>query len=496
MSNQVQDTVEISKKEYESLLALKEDLLVLKEELAQLKRLIFGKKNERFIPVDTAQSSLFEVPPIEEPVEKQTISYTKEKKVNKKQPVRMALPAHLHREEEVLEPEGKQDSAVKIGEAITEILEYTPGKVYVKRYVRPKYVQPHPDTNQDQQIIVAPLPSFPIPSGNAGPGLLAHLLISKYVDHLPFYRQVQIFKREGVTLSESTISGWFKAVCKLLEPLYEEIKKQILASGYINADETPIAVQSSGKPGATHTGYHWVYRSKEKGLVVFDYQKSRSGQAPFAFLKGYQGALQTDGYAGYEQFSRKPGITLIGCMAHARRYFEKALDNDKPRAEHALFEIQKLYAIERRAKQEGLTAEAIAELRYQQAKPILETLGQWMQDQYPQVAPKSTIGKALAYSLKLWNRLTRYTENGFWSIDNNLVENSIRPVALGRKNYLFAGSHDAAQWAAMMYSFLGTCKLNEVEPFQWLKSTLENIQDTKMTQIHTLLPNNKSILND
>lgn len=485
MSVEVQDTITLSRKEYQ-------ELLLIKEELAQLKRLIFGKKNERFIPSDDSQASLFAAEGAVEPEpEQQTITYTKEKKSGKKQPIRLALPAHLPREEQVLEPESKQQDAIKIGESVTEILEYTPGKVYVKRYVRPKYVQPDPA--KGQQVVVASLPSLPIPSGNAGPGLLAQLLISKYVDHLPFYRQVQIFKRHGVTLSESTISGWFKTVCKLLEPLYDEIQKQVLASGYINGDETPIPVQTSHKPGATHTGYHWFYYSPRSGLVIVDYQKSRSAQGPRDFLKNYKGVLQTDGYVGYEQFAHQEGITLLGCMAHARRYFEKALDNDKLRAEHALTQIQKLYAIERRAKEEGLKTDQLTELRQKLGLPVLQELKQWMDQEYGQVPPKSSIGKALGYTLKLWSRLSRYTENGAWHIDNNLVENSIRPVALGRKNYLFAGSHDAAQWAAMMYSFLGSCKLNGVEPFQWLKNTLQVIQDIKVNQIHTLLPNYKQI---
>ncbi len=485
MSIEVKETVQISRKEYE-------ELLFIKEELAQLKRLIFGKKSERFIPSDTSQTSLGfegEIAEDELPAEQQTISYTKEKKSVKKQPVRLALPAHLPREEEILEPDNKEEGAVKIGEAVTEILEYTPGKVYVKRYVRPKYVQPHPDPAKDQQIVVAPLPTLPIPSGNAGPGLLAHLMISKYVDHLPFYRQVQMFKREGVKLAESTISGWFKAVCKLLDPLYEEIRAQVLASGYINADETPIAVQSSNNPGATHTGYHWFYYSPVAKLVVVDYQKSRSAQGPHDFLEQYKGVLQTDGYKGYEQFVNQKDITMLGCMAHARRYFDKALNNDHKRASHALTEIQKLYALERKAREEDLTIDQLTELRQDKALPILNDLYQWMKEQYGQVAPESNICKALAYSLKLWDRLTRYTENGDWYMDNNLVENSIRPVALGRKNYLFAGSHDAAQWAAMMYTFLGSCKLNEVEPFQWLRSTLEKIPDMKLSQMKTLLPN-------
>ncbi|RED91084.1 IS66 family transposase, partial [Marinoscillum furvescens] len=371
----------------------------------------------------------------------------------------MVLPAHLPREEEVLEPEDKQDNAEKLGEAITEILEYTPGKVYVKRYVRPKYVQPTQDEDT-KQVLIAPLPTMPIPNGNVGAGLLAHLLISKYVDHLPFYRQVQIFKREGLKLAESTISGWFKAACKLLDPLYYELRKEVLSSGYLMADETPIPVQSSNKPGATHTGYMWVYRSPEKGMVIFDYQQSRGAQGPEGVLEGFSGALQTDGYAAYDRFDKASGVTLLACMAHVRRKFDQAKENDSRRSEYALAQIQKLYALERQCKEENLNTDQVKAARQQYAVPVLTAMKEWMEQQCPNVAPKSSIGKALTYALKLWPRIVRYTENGSWNIDNNLVENSIRPVALGRKNYLFAGSHDAAQWAAVLYSFLATCKAN------------------------------------
>lgn len=467
----------------------------LKRQLEDFKRLIFGKKNERFIPVDDGQGSLFDaiekVSEVEQ-VEVEEITYQRDKQVrDKKKPVRTELPAHLPREEEIIEPEDKPADSVKIGEAVTEVLEYRPGIMYVRKIVRPKYKAVTEKNVLNTKIMIAPLPSLPIPSGNAGASLLAYLLISKYVDHLPYYRQVQMFKRADIKLSESTISGWFKAVCKLLEPLYDELKAQLLASEYVMGDETTIPVQSSNKPNATHTGYMWVYRSPVCDLVLFDYQKSRSGQAPARLLKGYKGALQTDGYAGYDQFEEDPGITLIGCMAHARRYFEKALDNDKARAEYALMEIQKLYAIERDAEQGELTSDEVTALREKQAVPILHALHQWMKDQYQQVTPKSSMGKALSYSLKLWPRLIRYTRNGIWRIDNNLVENSIRPVALGRKNYLFAGSHDAAQYAGMMYSFLGTCKLHNINPQQWLTDVLATIQDTKLSELKSLLPNNK-----
>ena len=238
------------------------------------------------------------------------------------------------------------------------------------------------------------------------------------------------------------------------------------------ADETPIPVLTKDKPGATHKGYHWVYYSPEHKQVCFDYRRSRERAGPEDFLQSYQGALQSDGYAAYNEFEKKEGITLLSCMAHSRRKFEQAKDNDPDRAAFALGKIQQLYAIERKAREEGLSYTERKNLRQEQSIPILKELESWMKEQLPEVLPKSAIGKALTYTLTLWKRLVRYTENGKWEIDNNLIENSIRPVALGRKNYMFAGSHEAAQHAAIIYSFLGTCKINNVEPFTWLKKAL------------------------
>jgi hypothetical protein len=316
-------------------------------------------------------------------------------------------------------------------------------------------------------------------------------LISKFVDHLPFYRQVQQFKRQDIDIAESTITGWFTASCKLLEPLYYTLVSRVRSSSYLMADETPIPVQTKDKPGSTHKGYHWVYYAPLEKLVCFDYRKGRGREGPDEFLGHFQGMLQTDGYNAYDIYDKRDGIILHGCMAHARRKFENAKDNDPKRSEYVLERMRQLYLIEREARDRDLSFEQRKYLRLEQSLPVLQELEAWMKEQLPDVLPKSSIGQAISYTLGLWNRLTRYINHGQVEIDNNLIENSIRPVALGRKNYLFAGSHEAAQQAAMIYSFLGTCKINNVEPYSWLKKTLTRIPDQSIQKLDELLPGYK-----
>lgn len=470
---------------------LEQEIAYLKEELAQLKRMVFGSKKERFIPSDTTQQSLFDCTDEAVEPQKETVTYQREKSGKKGKAKRLLLPAHLLREEEIIEPEGINTDSTKIGEKISEVLEYTPGKLFVKKTVRPVY-------KQGDQVKVADLPTQVISGGNAGASLLSYLLVSKFIDHLPFYRQVQIFKRDGMKIPESTITGWFRKTCELLEPLYDEMLSRIRDSDYIQADESPIPVLSSQKPCSTHRGYHWVFHLPKERIVIFQYDPSRGQSVPMDILDKFSGCLQTDGYAGYNEIARRKDVTQIGCMAHARRKFEASLENDPELANHALVEIQKLYAMERYFKENELSTDRIKVLRQQDAVPVLEGFKAWLDNQYARVLPKSAIGKAIAYALKLWPQLTRYTQNGEWAIDNNAVENKIRPMALGRKNYLFAGSHQAAQQAAMMYSLFATCKLNGIEPLEWLSETLRKLPDYKVNQIQSLLPNfqkNSKIIN-
>lgn len=482
------ELITISKEEFETL---KSENAWLKHQLAELKRLIYGAKSERCITPNPEQTTLFDIP-TEEPVETTTeeITYTRTKpQAKKKQPLRMELPSHLERREEVIEPDDIPEGAKKIGEAVTEILEYEPASAYVRRIVRPKYIIGQND--EKTNIVVAPLPTLPIPKGNAGPSMISHLLISKFVDSLPFYRQAQIFKRQDLNIAESTIGGWFSAGCNLLLPLYDSLKTKILAGWYLMADETPIAVLTQDKPGATHKGYHWVYYDPVNKLVLFDYRKNRGREGPDDMLKNYSGYLQTDGYTAYNNLQNHSNITLLACMAHARRKFEHAQENNPMLAGQALKMFRDLYDIERVARETNLSVEAIKDLRQEKSKPILDQLEAWMKEQIILTLPKSAIGSAIAYTLTLWPRLVRYIDNGHFHIDNNLIENSIRKVALGRKNYLFAGSHEAAQQAAVIYSLLGTCKINGIEPFEYLTKTLSVIPDYPANQLHKLLPGQK-----
>lgn len=457
----------------------------LNHQLTQLRKLLFGAKRERFIPAEGQLTLPFEVEQKpEESLPEQEVNYKRSAPARENHPGRHALPSHLRVEETIVEPDDLPEGSVKIGEEVTDVLEYKPCELYIERTIRPKY-----SLGREAGVVIADLPARPIEKCMAGSGLLAQLLVDKFVDHLPIYRQRQRYKRLDVNLSASTLNSWQESVCKLLTPLYETLQHHILNEGYLQVDETPIRVLDKEKSkGKSHQGYYWVYHSPVRKAVLFDYRKGRSREGPKEMLQDFTGYLQTDGYKVYDWFATRPGITMVGCIAHARRYFEQALDNDKPRAEHVLKLIQQLYAIERSAQE--LTAGQRHSLRLDEALPILNQLGKYMATEFKKVLPKSAIGKAMAYSIARWDYLLNYLKDGYLEIDNNLIENAIRPNALGRKNYLFAGSHNGAQRAAMMYSFFGTCKMNNIDPYQWLKQILQQIPETKISQLNQLLPYN------
>jgi transposase len=479
---------------FEQLLEInqKQEALIndLQFQLDQMKRLLFGAKRERFMGNnDENQLTLpFEVEEQESPEkEQQVITYVREKTKRENHPGRLTLPSHLPVEEIVIEPKEDTTNLKCIGKEITDQLELVPAKLYIKRFIRPKYIKPN-NNGLNHEGIIADLPTFPIEKGIAGPGLLAQIMVDKFVDHLPIYRQIERFKREGVKIPSSTLNGWQESVCNLLEPLYNTLKNRVLSQGYLQADETPIQVLDPSKKGKTHRGYHWVYYSPLEKTVFFDYNHGRSREGPTRLLKNFKGYLQTDGYNVYDIFGKKEQITLLNCMAHARRGFEKALDYDKLKAEYAMGMFQKLYAIEQKAREENLAPQQRHELRLDHSLPILNEFGKWIVETYKTELPKSALGKALAYCIPRWDNLLAYLNDGSLEIDNNLAENAIRPIALGRKNYLFAGSERGAERAAMFYSFFGTCRKNNINPFDWLKKVLEIIPDYKVNQLTDLLP--------
>jgi hypothetical protein len=340
-------------------------------------------------------------------------------------------------------------------------------------------------------------PTRPIEKGIVGPGLLAHIMIGKFVDHLPIYRQRKQFLRQGVDLSETTMYGWVKASCELLMPLYEVQKKRILASDYLMADETPIRVLDPMKAGVTHQGYYWVYYDPVRKEALFDYRMSRGRAGPNELLENFSGHLQTDGYTGYNELTGKKSVVSVGCMAHGRRYFMESRDSDADRSDWMLTYIQKLYKIERQTREAGLSHEARYQIRQEKSVPVLKDMKTWLDRESLKVLPKSVIGKAIGYMLNQWPSLEAYVKDGRLEIDNNLVENAIRPVALGRKNYLFAGSHDGARKASLIYTMVSNARLKNLDPFAYLRDVIARISDHPYKQIDDLLACNwKPVSND
>lgn len=471
------------------LLRQKEEQEVyLKARIAELERMQFGQKRERFViadqlllPFETSPETLQH----QQAILQEQITYTRAKH-QKKHPGRAKLPEHLPVEVIEIYPDVDLSEMVCIGKEVTQELECIPARYFIKRYIRYKYA---PKSGEGAHQI-ATLPERVINKGIPGAGLLASILVDKYVDHLPLHRQIQRFKREGIRISPSTIGGWVRRCAEKLKILYESMVTDIQNRGYLQVDETGIKVLDSKKKGATHQGYFWVYHDPIERLVLFDYQPTRGYVATKTMLKDFEGFIQSDGYAVYEKVAKKSAVTQVACWAHARREFEKALKTDKARAQKALTFIQKLYAIERQAREQKMDAEIRKDFRLKKALPIINTMGKWVVEQYQKVLPKSLIGKAFAYSINRWTELSNYLLDGHLEIDNNLTENAIRPVALGRKNYLFAGSHEAAKQAAIIYTFVANCKKHEVNPYEWLKYALENIMSTSIQELHRLYPQN------
>ena len=479
----------------ESLVSHTQRVEHLKLVIEKLRRMIFGAKSEKVIvqveqfelqleDAETEQAAAeekFEAPAVE--AKPQLLS----------RPARKPLPAHLPREVIMHHPE--QDCCPdcggalrNFGEDVAEILEYIPANFKVIRHVRPKFA-----CKQCERVVEAPAPSRVIERGLAGPGLIAHVLVSKYADHCPLYRQSDIYAREGVDLDRSTLAGWVGASSELLTPLVDALRKHVLAASKIHADDTPVPVLAPGN-GKTKTGRLWTYVRDERSAgentapaVWFAYSPDRKGEHPRQHLKNFKGALQADAYAGFHHLYDSGDVYEVACWAHARRKFHDIhVVHASPITTEAIARIGALYGIEEDVR--GKSAEIRCEVRQARAKPLLDDIRSWLEKSLRQLSAKSETAGAIRYALSHWRALTRYVDDGLLEIDNSAAERALRAVALGRKNYLFCGSNSGGERAAAIYSLVGTAKLNGMDPEANLRQVLTRIAEHPINRIDELLP--------
>lgn len=482
--------------EQRALLASRDVLIEkLKIELLRLKRMRFGRSSEQLdariaqleLTLEELEASETQIatppPPIAQPIEPV-------------RPVRKPLPTHLPRESVTHQstcncPECGAELK-RLGEDVSEVLEYVPSHFKVIRHVRPKL-----SCAQCHTIVQAAAPERPIARGLAGPGLLAHVLVSKYCDHLPLYRQSEIYARAGVELERSTLADWVGQCSALLRPLIDSLSEYVLAGQKLHADDTPVPVLYPGR-GTTKQGRLWTYvrddrpaASQDPPAVWFAYSPDRKGAHPRTHLKDFRGILQADGYAGFDRLFNEADaqhpIQEAACWAHVRRkFYDIHLASDSPVALEALNRIGELYAIEQQAR--GQPPPLRQQIRQTHAAPKLGALRAWLIATRAQLSKKSELAGAMHYALSRWRALTRYCEDGRIEIDNNAAERSLRVVALGRKNYLFAGSDAGGERAAAIYSLLGTAKLNGLDPEGYLRHVLTHIAEHPINRVSELLP--------
>ncbi len=481
-------------------------IVKLQEQIQALQRKIWGKSSERYINEDPQQRKIDfqgldilpqEIENAQKAKEEIELNKTQRTKpASKERPVRKPLPKDLPREQVHLYPPNIDMQAYsELDPEVSEILEREPARWFVRQIIRHKYVLKDKSQAQENQkiILTAPMPALPIAKSYAGASVLSHITIGKYVYHQPFYRLHQEIKQWGIHIPIPTMVDWSAQVADLMRPAYLRLKEIILKSDYIQSDETTLPVINNEKHQAVK-GYLWMMRAVVENLVLFHYDKgSRAQKVALALFETFQGVLQSDAYAVYDIYENKNGVMPIGCWAHVRRKFEEALSEDKERAQYALEQIALLYDVERHADQENLSNQERAQLRTRLCYPIMVAFEKWILAQYPKVRPRGRIGKALYYTYKNYHKLTRYHLDCKLKMDNNLAENAIRPIALGRKNWLFCGNHDAAENAAIIYSMLGTCKAHGVNFNQWLTFFLENVHsydNDYSKDIAELLPQN------
>jgi len=475
------------------VLTLLEQIDDLHGQLHYLKRQLFGKKSEK---LDPAQRLLFEnlYDDVKSQIEEQKQPKAKklEARKNANHKGRKPLPPELPREVIEIEPTEKEkvcadcdNKKERIGAEDTEKLEYVPASFIVKIYRRYKYACKQCQGN----VSIGSLPPMAIDKGIPGEGLLAHIITSKYCDHIPLKRLEGMLNRHDVDISVSTMCDWVGKCADLLEPLVNRMHRLILLSPKINTDDTSIPIKSKNRKGSTYKGYLWVYLDN-KGNVVFDFTPDRSRAGPIDFLGDYEGYVQADAYSGYDELFRTTDATEVGCNAHARRKFEHALDSDPVRAARMMVLWGKLYQIESRAKTENFSSTQLLQARQDQARPIFDEIEILLIEYQNLVLPKSLMGKAVTYAVNQWEPLKRYLDDPILDIDNNIAERTLRMVVIGRKNYMFAGSEAGAQRAAIIYSLVASCKARGHDPFAYFNDVLRRISTHRADKIDDLLPAN------
>lgn len=490
---------EISHKD--ALLSLKDaeisqknaEIKKLGDTLLWLRRKVFGKMSEKNLPLDPDQLLLFEQEHLtdeerarlDKEVEAAEQQMTKTITVKVKPSRRDLDTTGLPTEVIDIYPDGTTDENGKLKDEYVEIgtdessrLEHIAAKTYIKKTVIHKVMLKSDSNNktpEDRRIICARLPLAPVNRCMAGASVLADIIIGKFMYHLPFYRQIQQYKESGITISDSTMGGWYEAAVEKLKLLYDILRQHILQSEYIQIDESVLPVIDSEKHKA-RKGYEWCVRDAIRGAVMFYYDcGSRGGKVAREILGAYKGAVQCDGYDAYDQFEKNDNITVYGCWAHARRKFVDALNENNRLATEALCFIRKIYKVESDANKAGLNADERKEQRLKISYPTIRLFETWMKETYLKVLPNSKMGDAIEYTYSLLPRLSRYVNDGRINIDNNLIENAIRPLALGRKNYLFCGNDASAYRAAIVYSLISTCKAADVDPRTWMEDVLRKI---------------------
>ena len=481
---------ETIKKQTEQIDALQSRIKELTAQVAWLNRQLFGRKSEKLPVYDPNQLDLFAdmfpedaqqtAEARDEAVEKITVTREERRRERRNRIMMEGLPVL---EQVVLTPDNlDRDLYKKIGQEVTRIVEHRPGQLYIKEIIREKWglkdntsVAPKGMAG----VLIAPMPLLPIYKGIAGPSLLSEILLQKYEYHMPYYRQIRQYSHLGMKgLRESTVDGWFKQTVELLRPLYGALKAEVMKAGYVQADETTTRVIDKGAHKAAKE-YLWMVRAVMERLVLFHYDRgSRAGAVIESLANKYnfKGYLQCDGFAGYETaFRTNSGVRLVNCMAHIRRHFEQALGENRQMAEHALGEIQHLYRIERMCDDAGMSPDERRAKRQELSRPIMEAMRLWMETEGVKYSESSQIGKAITYAYTRWDNMMRYLEDGRLLPDNNLAENEIRPVTLGRKNYLFCGNHEAAQNMAIVCSLLATCRNHDVNPRNYLNDIISQM---------------------